>query len=51
MLYMFQAVSQPIIRSSKTVYTASGILSNLYCYLPLSWKIWNWQWQLAVKVW
>ena len=25
----------------KTVYTASGILSNFYCYLPLSWKGWN----------
>jgi len=25
MLYMFQAVSPPIIRSSKTVHTASGI--------------------------
>jgi hypothetical protein len=36
--------SPPIIRSSKTVYTASGTLSNLYCYLPLSW-------QVAVKVW
>ena len=28
----------------KTVYSASCILSNLYCYLPLSW-------QAAVKVW
>ena len=27
----------------KTVYTASGTLSNLYCYLPR-------QWQVAVKV-
>jgi hypothetical protein len=25
----------------KTVYTASGTSSNLYCYLPLSWKRWN----------
>ena len=25
----------------KTVYTASGTLSNLYCYLPLSWNSWN----------
>ena len=33
---MFQAVPPPIIRSSKTVYTASGILSNHYYYLPLS---------------
>ena len=35
---MFQAVPPPIIRRSKTLYTASGTLSNLYCYLPLSWK-------------
>ena len=25
----------------RTVYTASGTLSKLYCYLPLSWKRWN----------
>ena len=25
----------------KTVYTASGILPKLYCYLPLPWKSWN----------
>ena len=28
---------------AQTVYTASGTLSNLYCYLPR-------QWQVAVKV-
>jgi hypothetical protein len=44
MLHMFQTVPPPIIRSSKTVYTASDTLSNLYCYLPLSW-------QLALKGW
>ena len=38
MLWMFQAVPPPIIRSSKTVCAASGTLSNFYCYLPLSWK-------------
>ena len=27
----------------KTVYTASGTLSNLYCCLPLLWKSWNTQ--------
>jgi hypothetical protein len=32
MLYMFQAVSPPIIRSSKTVHTASGIV-KLFCCL------------------
>ena len=26
---------------AQTVYTASDILSNLYCYLPLLWKRWN----------
>ena len=41
---MVQAVPPPIIRSSKTVYTASDTLSHLFCYLPLSW-------QVAVKVW
>ena len=35
----------------KTVYTTSGTLSHLYCYLPLSWKILKWQWQVAVRVW
>jgi len=32
MLYMFQAVSPPIIRSSKTVHTASGICPACCCY-------------------
>jgi hypothetical protein len=44
MLYMFQAVPPPIIRCSKTVYTASGTLSKLFYYLPR-------QWQVAEKVW
>jgi len=26
----------------KNVYTASGTLSDLYCYVLLSWKRWNW---------
>ena len=47
----FRRSLPPIIRSPKTVYTASGTLSNLYCYLPLSSKRWNWQWQVAVGVW
>ena len=37
----------------KTVYTASGILSKLYCYLPLSWKRWNsemWSWRRIEQV-
>jgi len=38
MLYMFQAVSLPIIRSSKTVHTASGICQAclLACLLLLT---------------
>jgi hypothetical protein len=39
MLYMFQAVPSPIIRSSK-LYIQHRVLSRLYCYLSLSWKIW-----------
>jgi hypothetical protein len=39
-LYVFQAGSPPIIRSSKTVYTASGIV-KLFCCLPLAWVSWN----------
>ena len=39
MLYMFQAVPPPIIRSSKTLYTASGTLSNLYCVHVLLYQI------------
>ena len=36
MLYMFQAVPPPIIRSSKTVYTPSGTLSDLFCWSSIS---------------
>jgi len=36
MLYMFQTVSPPIIRSSKTVHTASGI-RQACLLLPLAW--------------
>ena len=39
-LYMFQAVPPPIIRSTKTVHAASGIV-NQYCCLLLSWMRWN----------
>jgi hypothetical protein len=35
----------------KTVYTASGTLPNLYCYLPMSSPTPPRQWQVAVKVW
>jgi hypothetical protein len=33
----FSAIHQEL----KTVSTALGTLSDLYCYLPLSWMIWN----------
>jgi len=36
MLYMFQAVPPPIIRSSKTVQTASG-MCQACLLLPLAW--------------
>jgi len=42
MLYMFQAVSLPIIRSSKTVYTASGVCQACLL-LPLARVSWNFQ--------
>ena len=38
MLYMFRAVSPPIIRSSKTVHTASDVPGLL---LSLAWLSWN----------
>ena len=39
-LYMFRAAPLPIIRSTKTIHTASGI-GNQYCCLLLSWMRWN----------
>jgi hypothetical protein len=43
LLYMFQAVPPPIIRSSK-LYIQHLVFLNYYCYLPLSWMIWKWFW-------
>jgi len=40
MLYMFQAVSLPIIRSSKILHTASGICQACLL-LPLAWLSWK----------
>ena len=37
MLYMFQAILRPS-SGAQTVYTASGTLLNLCCYLLMSWK-------------
>ena len=40
LLYMFQAVPPPIIRSTK-LYLQRQVLSNQYCCLLLSWMRWN----------
>jgi len=40
MLYMFWGVFPPIIRSSKTVHTASG-MCQACMVLPLVWVSWN----------
>ena len=40
LLYMFQAVPPPIIRSTK-LYVQHQVLSNQYCCLLLSWMRWN----------
>ena len=38
---MFRVVSPPIIRSTHNCIYSIWYLSNLYCYLTLSWKSWN----------
>jgi hypothetical protein len=40
LLYMFQAVSPPIVRSIK-LYIRRQVLSNQYCCLLLSWMRWK----------
>ena len=40
LLYMFQAIPQPIIRSI-THYIQRQVLSNQYCCLLLSWMKWK----------
>jgi len=44
LLYMFWVVPPPIIRSANCTYSIWYLshLSHRYCYLPLSWKNWNW---------
>jgi len=39
LLYLFQVVSPPIIRSTHNCIYSIWYLSNHYCYLP---KPWNW---------
>ena len=39
---MFRVVKSPIIRSANNCIYSIWYFSQLYCYLPISWKIWNW---------
>jgi hypothetical protein len=42
LLYTFRVVLSPIIRSAYNRIYSIWYLSHRYCYLPLSWKSWNW---------
>ena len=42
LLYMFWVVFLPIICSAYNCIYSIWYLSHRYCYLPLSWKSWNW---------
>jgi hypothetical protein len=42
LLCMFWVVPPPIIRSTNNCNYIIWYLSHRYCYLPLSWKSWNW---------
>jgi len=42
LLYMFRMVPSPVIRSANNSIYSIWYLSHRYCYLPLSWKRWNW---------
>jgi len=42
LVYMFRVVPSPIISSANNCIYSMWYLSHRYCYLPLSWKIWNW---------
>ena len=42
LLYTFQVVLSPIIMSANNCIYSIWYLSHRYCYLPLSWKSWNW---------
>jgi len=39
---MFRVVLPPIIRSASNCIYSIWYLSHRHCYLPLSWKSWNW---------
>ena len=42
LLHMFRVIASPIIRSADNCIYSIWYLSLHYCYLPLSWKSWNW---------
>jgi len=42
LLYMSWVVPSPIIRSENNCIYSIWYLLRRYCYLPLSWKSWNW---------
>ena len=42
LLYMFWVVPSPVIRSENNCIYSIWYSSHRYCYLPLSWKSWNW---------
>jgi len=42
LLYIFQVVPPPIIRSANNFIYSIWYLSHNFCYLPLTWKSWNW---------
>jgi hypothetical protein len=42
LLYMFREVPPPIFKSANNCIYSICYLSHRYCYLPLSWKSWNW---------
>ena len=42
LLYMFRVVPPPIISRANNCIYSIWCLSRRYCYLPLSWKRWNW---------
>jgi hypothetical protein len=42
LFYMFRVVPLPIMSSANNCIYSIWYLSHRYCYLPLSWKSWNW---------
>jgi len=42
LLYMFRVAPSPIIRKANDCIYNIWYFSHHYCYLPLSWKSWNW---------